>query len=103
MSDLKKGKGRRSASVSLQSEDDTTVVGHSDVNVTPPISKIDNIDDRRGSDPDVASSISGRTSMDLNRAGEQGRLHRGLSARQVQMIAIAGKRTQSVPKSIRAG
>jgi len=86
MSDLKKGKRRQF--VSLPSQDDITVVEHPNVNDSSSISKIGG---QRGSDTDVASSNSERASLDLNPLAEHGRLRRGLSARQVQMIAIAGE------------
>lgn len=84
MSDLNKGKKRQF--VSLPSQDDITVVEHPNVNDSSFVSKID---DRP--DTDVVSSKFGRASPDLNPLVEHGHLRRGLSARQVQMIAIAGE------------
>ena len=87
MSDSKKGKKDQTAR--LTSQDDITAFEHPDVNDSSPISKID---DRDGPDTDCPpSSGPGRALLGLNPVGEHGRLHRGLSARQVQMIAIAGK------------
>ena len=86
MSDLKKGKRRQF--VSLPSQDDITAVEHPNVNDPSSISKIDG---QRGSDTDVASSNSESAPLDLNPLAVHGRLRRGLSARQVQMIAIAGE------------
>jgi len=86
MSDLKKGKGHQPAR--LTSKDDITVE-HADVSDTSSISKVD---DRSGPDTDPSSSSkSGPALLNLNPVGEHGHLRRGLSARQVQMIAIAGK------------
>jgi len=86
MSDLKKGKRRQF--VSLPSQDNITVVEHPNVNDSSSVSKTDG---QREPDTDVSSSNSGRGSLDLNPLAEHGRLRRGLSARQVQMIAIAGE------------
>lgn len=87
MSGMKKGKKRQF--VSLPSQDDVIVVEHPNANNSSTLSKIDG---QHGTDADVASSSNSRqTSLDLNPLVEHGRLHRGLSARQVQMIAIAGK------------
>ena len=85
MSDSKKGKRRQF--ISLPSQDDVTVDEHPNVNDSSSVSKVD---DECRPDIDVASPISGRASLDLNPSVEHGRLRRGLSARQVQMIAIAG-------------
>jgi len=88
MSDSNKGKKRQF--VSLPSQDDLTVVEHPNVHDS---SSNPRIDDHHGTDTDAASSGSkpGRTSPDPNPLVEHGRLHRALSARQVQMIAIAGE------------
>jgi len=86
MSGLKKGKKRQF--VSLPSQDDITVVEHPNVNDSP----ISKIGDQHGPGAGIASlPTSGRASMDPNPVEEHGRLQRGLSARQVQMIAIGGK------------
>lgn len=87
MSDSKKGKKHQTAR--LSSKDDITAASHPDVNDSSSISKVDEQDG-----PDTAfpsSSGSGRALLGLNPVGEHGHLRRGLSARQVQMIAIAGK------------
>ena len=63
MSGSKKGGGRKF--VPLGSQDDITTAERPDVNNSSP--------------------------LDLNPATEHGRLRRGLSARQVQMIAVAGE------------
>jgi len=87
MSDFKKGKKHQH--VRLTSQDDITVVEHPDVNDPSSTSKVDN---PGGPDTDSPSpSKSGRALLGLNPVGEHGHLRRGLSARQVQMIAIAGK------------
>jgi amino acid permease len=86
MSDLKKGKRRQF--VSLPSQDDITVVEHPNVNDSSSISKVD---DQHRPGTDVTSSKSGGAPLDLNPVVEHGRLRRGLSERQVQMIAIAGE------------
>lgn len=86
MSDLKKGKKRRF--VPLSSQDDLTVVEHPDVND----SSTSKMDDQHRLNTDAASSSkSGPASLNINPVEEHGRLRRGLSTRQVQMIAIAGK------------
>ena len=86
MSDLKKRKEHQTAR--LTSQDDITVE-HPDVSDSLSISKVD---DRDGPDADSPSpSGSGRALLGLDPVEEHGRLRRGLSARQVQMIAIAGK------------
>jgi len=87
MSDLKKGKGHQTAR--FTSQDDITAVEHPDVNDSSSISKVD---DRDGPNTrSLSSSGSGRALLGLNPVEEHGHLRRGLSARQVQMIAIAGK------------
>jgi len=97
MSGLKKGKKRQF--VSLPSQDDITVVEHPDVNK----SSISKIDDQHRLGVGAASPISGHGSLDPNLVEEHGRLRRGLSARQVQMIAIGGEQTPSIPESTRTG
>lgn len=86
MNDLKKGKRRQF--VSLPSQDDITVVEHPTVNDSPSAS---GIDDQHRLDTGATPSKSGCAPLDPNPPVEHGRLHRGLSARQVQMIAIAGE------------
>lgn len=87
MSNLKKGKERQF--ISLPSQDDMTAVEQPDVNDSSSVSKVGG---QHGSDTDAVSPTKpGRTFLDLNPVGEHGRLHRSLSARQVQMIAIAGE------------
>jgi len=55
-------------------------------------SSISKADDRDGPDTGIPSSSgAGPALLGLNPVGEHGHLRRGLSARQVQMIAIAGK------------
>lgn len=94
MSDLNNGKGRQPAHPT--SKDDLTVFERP----ADDSSSISKIDDRRGPDIDAASSSkTGRASLDLNPAVEHGSLRRGLSARQVQMIAIAGVWAPLVPGS----
>ena len=86
MSGLENGKKR--PFVSLPSQDDLTMVEPPNVNDLSSASKVD---DQNGSGADTPStSKPGPASLDLNPSGEDGRLRRGLSARQVQMIAIAG-------------
>ena len=99
MSGLKRGENRQF--VPLASQDDLTAVEHSDANDSSSIPKVD--DHHEPDTNPASSSSSGSVSLDLNSAGEYGRLHRGLSARQVQMIAIAGRWTRSVSESIRMG
>ena len=97
MSDLLK-KGKKRQFVSLSSQDDLTVVEHPNIDS----SSNPRIDDHHEPDTDVAPYPKpGRASPDLDLLAEHGRLHRGLSARQVQMIAIGGEQTPSVSKSIR--
>jgi len=87
MSNLKKGKMHQTAR--LTSQDDITADEHPDVNDSSSISKVD---DRDGPDTVFpSSSEAGHALLGLNPVGEHGHLRRGLSARQVQMIAIAGK------------
>lgn len=80
-------KGKRRSFVSLKSQDNTTVVEHPDASGSSSISKGD---DQYGQSADNGPSESGRGFPALDPGGEHGRLHRGLSTRQVQMIAIAG-------------
>lgn len=87
MSDLKKGKEQQHAR--LTSQDDITAVEYPDRNDSSSISKVD---DRSGPGTDAGpSSKPGSALLDLDPVGEHGHLRRGLSARQVQMIAVAGK------------
>ena len=91
MSDLLK-KGKKRQFVPLSSQDDLTVVEHP--NIDP--SSNPRIDDHHEPDTDVAPYPKpGRASPDPGPLVEHGRLHRGLSARQVQMIAIGGEQTPS--------
>lgn len=73
-------KNKRRQFVHLTSQDDLTVVEHPDASGSPSISGADNI-----------PSESGRGVSALDPGDEHSRLHRGLSTRQVQMIAIAGE------------
>ena len=87
MSGLRKGDRRRF--VSLASQDGITETEHPNVNNS---SSTSHTGDQDGPDTGVVSpSKHGPSPLDLNPVGEHGRLHRGLSARQVQMIAIAGE------------
>jgi amino acid permease len=82
-------KGKKRQFVSLPSQDDMTAVERPEVGDSSSASKIG---DQHEPDTDAASSSKPpRAFLDLNPVGEHGRLRRGLSARQVQMIAIAGK------------
>ena len=87
MSDSKKGKKDQTAR--LTSQDDITTFEHPDVNDSSSTSQVDYRD--RSDTDSVSSSGSTHALLGLNPVGEHGRLRRGLSARQVQMIAIAGK------------
>ena len=87
MSDSNTGKRRHF--VPLPSQDDITVAGHSNTDDSPPIPKLV---DQHGPHTGAASlSNPGRAPLDPNPLAEDGRLRRGLSARQVQMIAVAGE------------
>ena len=86
MSDSNKAKRRHF--VPLSSQDDITAVEHPNSNDSSPVPKLA---DQHGPDIGAATpSNTGRAPLDLNPLVEDGRLHRGLSARQVQMIAVAG-------------
>lgn len=87
-------KGKRRHFVSLPSQDNIAVVEDPCASDSPSTSRNDV---HHGSSVDIAPSKPRCTSLYINSADERTRLHRGLSARQVQMIAIAGKRTPSVP------
>ena len=86
MSDSNKGK--RSHFVPLSSQDDVATVEHPNANDSPPIPKL--ADQHRPDTSAAPPSNPGRAPLDLNPLVEDGCLRRGLSARQVQMIAVAG-------------
>ena len=90
-------KGKRRRFVSLPSQDNITVFEHPGATGSSSTSRND---DQHGPSTDIASSKSRPTSPVIIPAGEGGRLHRGLSTRQVQMIAIAGKGSSSVPAKV---
>ena len=90
---MDRSKGKRRQFLSLMSQDDATVVEHHDASGSSSISKGD---DHYVQSVDDAPSESGRGFPALDPGDEHGRLHRGLSTRQVQMIAIAGGGTPHV-------
>lgn len=86
---MSQSKGKRRHFVSLSSQDDVTVIGHPEAGGPSVASECDV---QRGLSADIMPSPKPLdASLDLNPADEHSRLHRGLSTRQVQMIAIAGK------------
>lgn len=94
MSDLK---GKRRHFASLPSQDNVTVVEHPGASESSATTRND---EQNGPSASIASSKLRRTPLDLNSTEEHRRLHRGLSTRQVQMIAIAGKETSPAPTGV---
>jgi hypothetical protein len=88
-------KGKRRHFVPLSSQEDVTVIGH------PEAGGSSAADVQRGLSADtMPSPKSLDASLGLNPADEHSRLHRGLSTRQVQMIAIAGEGTSSTAAKV---
>lgn len=87
---MSSSKGKRRHFVSLPSQDNIVVAEHPGVGEP---SSTPRDDDQHGPSSGTPPAKPGDASQDLNSAGEHSRLHRGLSTRQVQMIAVAGKGT----------
>ena len=92
-------KGKRRHFVPLPSQDNIATVEHSGSTDSSSTSRNH---DRHESNADILSSKPGRTSLAINSTNERSHLHRGLSTRQVQMIAVAGEGTTSQSLLVRA-